>query len=186
MQDLLTLARRGVNITEVVNLNGVILKYLESPECSKLKEFNPDVEIKTDLAPNLFNIVGSPLHLSKTVMNLVSNAAEAMPEGGTVLIKTSNKYLDRPVKGYEKINEGYYVVLTVEDNGTGISKTDIEKIFDEFRQLDGSFTREYGGTGLGLAISKNLSKMMHGEIGVESTPGKGSTFWFKIPLDYEK
>ena len=82
VQDLLTLARRGVSVSEVVNLNEVAREYLTSPEFQRMKSFHPLVTIMTRLDPGLLNILGSPVHLSKTIMNLVSNAAEAMPEGG--------------------------------------------------------------------------------------------------------
>ena len=101
VQDLLTLARRGVAVTEVVNLNTMIREYLKSPEHEKLKSFHPKIQIETNLDENILNIMGSPIHLSKTVMNLVSNAAEAMPLGGKILISTENKYIDIPVKGYD-------------------------------------------------------------------------------------
>ncbi|MBA7668375.1 hypothetical protein ES703_76485 [subsurface metagenome] len=84
VQDLLTLARRGAAPAEVVNLNDIICKYLKSLEHEKLKSYQPGVEVETDLDAGLLNISGSHVHLSKTVMNLVSNAAEAMPEGGKV------------------------------------------------------------------------------------------------------
>ena len=79
VQDLLTLARRGVSITETVDLNIIINEYLNSPEFEKLKYYHPAVRFKVNLMPGLFKILGSPVHLSKTVMNLISNAAEAMP-----------------------------------------------------------------------------------------------------------
>ena len=82
VQDLLTLARRGVSISEVVNLNNTISEYLVSPEFDKLIAFHPLMKVQTHLDAALLNILGSPVHLLKTVMNLVSNAAEAMPDGG--------------------------------------------------------------------------------------------------------
>jgi len=63
------------------------------------------------------NSMGSPIHLSKTIMNLVSNAAEAMPDGGEITIATENRYIDHPIRGYDDIEEGEYVLLTVSDTG---------------------------------------------------------------------
>ena len=78
---MLTLARRGVAVTEVVNLNQIITDYLQSPEFMRLIEHHPSAKVVTELDTKLLNMIGSPVHLSKTIMNLVSNAAEAMPGG---------------------------------------------------------------------------------------------------------
>ncbi len=101
VQDLLTLARRGVSTNEIVNLNDVISEYLISPEFNKLNTFHPFIKIETCLDSSLLNIMGSPVHLSKTVMNLISNAAEAMAEGGTINLITEKRYIDQPISGYE-------------------------------------------------------------------------------------
>ena len=99
VQDLLTLARRGVQARKTVNLNAAITDYQKRPEFEALRSFHSNVQIKTRLEANLLSITGSPVHLEKTIMNLVSNAVEAMPRGGTVTISTSNEYLDRPIPG---------------------------------------------------------------------------------------
>ena len=94
VQDLLTLARRGVEATEVVNLNEIVSDYLLSPEHAKLELNHTNVTVERCLDENLLNILGSPVHLSKTVMNLVSNSAEAMPQGGKIIITTENRHID--------------------------------------------------------------------------------------------
>jgi len=111
VHDLLTLARRGVSISEVVNLNQIVSEHLESPEFKKIKQFHPGVEVEVHPEADLLNISGSPVHLSKMVMNLIANAAEAMVDGGTVRISTQNIYLDQPVAGYIEIEEGDYALL---------------------------------------------------------------------------
>jgi len=78
--------------------------------------------------------------------------------------------------------EGDQLLYGVADTGVGIAPEDQEKIFEEFRQVDGSHTRKEGGTGLGLAITKRLVEMHGGRIWVESEVGKGSTFWFTLPV----
>ncbi len=179
VQDLLTLARRGVVATEVVNLNNVIDDYIGSPECENLRKFHTDVNIKTDLEPYLLNIMGSSVHLSTTVMNMVSNAAEAMPGGGNIFISTRSKYIDKPIGGYDDVKEGDYVVFTVSDSGTGISSRDLEKIFEPF------YTKKVmgrSGTGLGMAVVWGTVKDHKGYIDVQSIEGKGTTFTIYFPV----
>ncbi|MCK4786369.1 MAG: PAS domain S-box protein [Desulfobacteraceae bacterium] len=183
VQDLLTLARRGVATMEVVNLNDIISKYLKSPEYKKLLSFHPLVKVNTDLVEDLLNISGSPVHFTKTVMNLVSNAAEAMPDGGTILISTENRYIDSPIKGYDDIKEGDYITLKVSDYGIGISSKDRERIFEPF------YTKKVmgrSGTGLGMAVVWGTVKDHQGYIDVQSTEGKGTTFILYFPATREK
>jgi len=179
VQDLLTLARRGVATMEVVNLNAIISEYLKSPECGKLRSFHPNVEVKTDLKGDLLNISGSKVHLSKSIMNLVSNAAEAMPGGGEMLISTESRYIDRPIGGYDEVEEGDYVVLTVSDTGVGIPTEDLERIFEPF------YTKKKmgrSGTGLGMAVVWGTVKDHKGYIDIQSVEGKGTTFTFFFPV----
>ena len=183
VQDLLTLARRGVATMEVVNLNDIISKYLKSPEYKKLLSFHPFVKVNTDLGEGLLNILGSPVHFTKTVMNLVSNAAEAMPDGGTILIYTENCYIDSPITGYDDIKEGDYITLKVSDYGIGISSKDIERIFEPF------YTKKVmgrSGTGLGMAVVWGTVKDHKGYIDVQSNEGKGTTFTLYFPATREK
>jgi len=183
VQDLLTLARRGVVTTEVVNLNNVIADYLKSPEHEKLQSYHPGVHLETHLKKDVLNILGSSTHLSKTVMNLVSNAAEAMPEGGKISVSMENRYIDRAIRGYEDVKEGDYVVITIADTGTGISPDDIEKIFEPF------YTKKKmgrSGTGLGMAVVWGTVKDHNGYIDVQSTEGKGTTFTLYFPVTREK
>ncbi len=179
VQDLLTLARRGLSITKVVNLNDIITEYLKSPEYKKLKSYNLNLHIKTSLATDLLNIEGSPVHLSKTVMNLVSNASEAMPKGGNLYISTENRYIDRTIKGYSDIAEGDYAIMTVADTGIGMSEEDISKIFEPF------YTKKVlgrSGTGLGMAVVWGTVKDHNGYIDVQSSEGKGTTFKLYFPI----
>jgi len=183
VQDMLTLARRGAGITEVVNLNDIILEYMKSPEHEKLKLYHPGVEIGTNIESDLLNISGSSVHLTETVMNLVSNAAEAIPAEGKIFISAENRYLGRPINGYDNIKEGDYTTLMVSDTGIGISKKDLERIFEPFysKKVMGR-----SGTGLGMAVVWSTVKDHKGYIDVQSTVGKGSTFTLYFPASREK
>jgi PAS domain S-box-containing protein len=183
VQDLLTLARRGVAVTEIVSLNEIISEYLKSLEFKKLASYHPTLEVEIRLDPKLPYIPGSPVHLAKTFMNLVTNAAEAMPGGGKVLIATENRYLDRPINGFEEVAAGDYTTLTVSDTGVGISQEDLERIFEPF------YTKKVmgkSGTGLGMAVVWGTVKDHNGYIDLQSTEGRGTTFTLYFPVTQKK
>lgn len=183
VQDLLTLARRGVAVTEIVSLNEIISEHLRSPEFKKLASHHPALEVEIRLDPNLPYIQGSPVHLAKTVMNLVSNAAEAMPGGGKVLITTENRIFDRPAGGFEEVAAGDYATLTVSDTGIGIMQEDLERIFEPF------YTKKVmgkSGTGLGMAVVWGTVKDHKGYIDLQSTEGQGTTFTLYFPVTSKK
>ncbi|MHB9097408.1 MAG: PAS domain-containing sensor histidine kinase, partial [Syntrophales bacterium] len=106
IEDLLTLARRGVSVADVINLNHVVSGFLRTPVFEKLQDYHPRVAFRTELDPGLMNIKGSPIHLEKAVMNLISNAAEAIAGNGEVMIRTENRYVDRALRGYDNVQEG--------------------------------------------------------------------------------
>jgi len=179
VRDMLTLARIGVADFEVISLNAVISEYLGSPEYKKLKSYYPGVEVECGLETDLMNILGSPAHLSKTIMNLVSNAAEAITEKGKITISSENRYIDRPISGYENVEEGDYIVFTVSDTGAGISPEDIKRVFEPF------YTKKKmgrSGTGLGMAVVWGTIKDHNGYIDVQSTVEKGTTFTLYFPM----
>lgn len=178
VQDLLTLARRGVSVRENVNLNNVIRDYLNSPEYQKLRFHHPGFYLDLDLADDLLDISGSCIHLTKTVMNLVGNAAEAITRQGTIRIQTRNRYVDSPLKGYDDIEEGDYVVLKVSDDGIGISEQDIERIFEPFYTKK---TMGRSGTGLGMAVVWGTVKDHKGYIDVQSSKARGTTVTVHLP-----
>jgi len=183
VQDLLTLARRGVSVQEVMNLNNLIDDYLSSPENQKMMEYHSDITVETNLQSDLFNIMGSPVHLSKTIMNLVSNAAEAMPNGGTISISTDNCYIDNSLRVYDAVDEGDYTTLTVSDTGIGISDKNVERIFEPFYTKK---TMGRSGTGLGMAVVWGTVKDHSGYIDVKSKLGEGSTFTLYFPVTRKK
>lgn len=110
-----------------------------------------------------------PAKLQQVLYNFLSNAIKFSPIGGQIEV-TANREADEHVK------------IAVTDHGPGIEPAQQEMIFEKFRQLDASVTRQHGGTGLGLAISKELVILLSGSIGVRSTPGEGATFWVVLPL----
>ncbi len=182
IQDLLSLARRGVTVSEVVDLNRVVSDYLRTPEFEKLKAYHLNVAIRSDIARGSLNVKGSPLHLGKVLMNLVSNAAEAISGPGTVTIRTESRRVDRPVRGCGDMREGDYAVLTVSDTGSGISPEDLGKIFEPF------YTKKVmgrSGTGLGLTVVWGTVKDHNGCIDVQSEEGKGTAFTLHFPLTAE-
>ncbi|CAB1062054.1 Adenylate cyclase (EC [Olavius sp. associated proteobacterium Delta 1] len=179
VQDLLTLARRGVEATEVVNLNLIVSEYLLSPEHAKLELNHSNVNIERILDENLLNILGSPVHLSKTIMNLVSNAAEAMLDGGTIVITTENRHIDKIMFGFDDINKGDYATIKVTDTGIGISPEDIERIFEPFYTKK---TMGRSGTGLGMAVVWGTVKDHRGYIDITSTEGQGTEITLYFPI----
>ncbi|MDH4331551.1 MAG: ATP-binding protein [Desulfobulbaceae bacterium] len=129
--------------------------------------FNLDV---ADDVPDL--VIGDPLRLGQVLINLVSNGIKFTSRGE---ITVSIRCLDRDEASVR-------LRFQVRDSGIGIPPEKLSRIFDAFEQADGSITRNYGGTGLGLTICKKLVGMMGGEIGVDSSPGSGSTFYFELPF----
>lgn len=123
------------------------------------------------LIPNAY--IGDNTRLRQIIINLTNNAIKYTKEGSvTIKIDTESIQKDHCLLKF-------YII----DTGIGISKKEQEKLFRAFSQIDSTTTRKYGGTGLGLAIAKNLSSLMGGDIGVESTEGKGSTFWFTAKIN---
>ncbi|MEM9463225.1 MAG: ATP-binding protein [Myxococcota bacterium] len=121
-------------------------------------------------------LVGDPARLRQVLTNLAANAVKFTPAGEIRVTAT-----------LEETREAEIVVrLTVSDTGEGIPSEKLERIFESFTQADMSTTRAHGGTGLGLAISRQLVKAMGGTIGVRSTVGQGSEFWFTVVLREEK
>jgi len=183
VEDLLTLARRGVaGNPKPIDLNTIVREYFNSPEFEKLKTYHPRLELQLHCETDLLAILGSAVHLKKTVMNLVANAAEAMPGGGTMMVSTTNNYLERQVKGYEQVREGDYCLLRVQDSGTGIDPTDLNRIFEPF------YTKKVmgrSGTGLGMSVVWGVVQDHHGYINVESVPGQGTLFELFFPVTRE-
>jgi signal transduction histidine kinase/ActR/RegA family two-component response regulator len=158
----LTLERIDFHLGEAVdNLLGLIGLKIREKELRFVSDLPPDLAART--------LLGDPLRLGQVLLNLVSNAIKFTPSGGEICLHA------RCV-----LEDDQHVLLRFEvrDTGIGMSTEEQQRLFTAFEQADSSMTRKYGGTGLGLAISKRLVHMMEGDIGVVSTPGNGSTFWF--------
>ena len=140
------------------------------------------VRLLVDLGPEIprMALLGDPLRIGQILLNLAGNALK-FSEHGSITVRA--RRLDEPL---EKQPEGVLLHIEVTDTGIGIAPEDQKRLFTAFEQADGSMTRKYGGTGLGLAISKRMVRLMGGEIGVNSTPGQGSTFWFTVRLKQGK
>jgi signal transduction histidine kinase len=125
------------------------------------------LEFVTRVAPDLPVAHGDAKRITQCLMNLAGNALKFTRQGRVEIA------VER---------QGDELVYRVTDTGIGIPKDELGKVFDEFRQVDGAVTREFGGTGLGLSITKRFIEMHGGRIWVDSEPGQGSTFWFAVPL----
>ena len=131
------------------------------------------LQLNIEIAPELpLMLRGDPLRIQQILLNFLSNAIKFTDQGQINLVV-------RPLSQNEN---GMLVRYEVRDTGIGLSSEAQSRLFTPFEQADTSTTRRYGGTGLGLAISRRLAEAMHGEIGVDSTTGQGSTFWFTVRL----
>ncbi len=127
--------------------------------------------LKVTAPPDLPLGRGDEVRITQVLLNLVGNAIK-FTEAGEIGIEA-------------RVSDGMFSV-SVSDTGPGISEADLQRIFGEFQQADSSSTRTRGGTGLGLAIAKRIIEMHGGSIGVKSSPGSGSTFWFTLPVQIDR
>ncbi|MEO5371357.1 MAG: ATP-binding protein [Magnetococcus sp. DMHC-1] len=148
-----------------------IIRNLQTSTLAKVqaKGLQMTLEMASDFPPVL---LGDPVRLTQVLSHLIDNACKFTLQGGLVI--SCKGMIDPP---------GIFVVdFSVRDTGIGMTPEQVAKLFQPFRQVDGSSTRRYGGTGLGLAICRQLLNLMGGEICVESTHGSGSTFFIRLPL----
>jgi len=178
VQDLLTMARRGRYEMSPVSINSIIENYLASPDFYDTKSRFSSVTMQTELQENVAMIYGSEAHLSKVIMNLILNAFDAMPHGGTLTVRTQSQLVEKLIGGFDNIESGLYTILTVSDTGIGISPKDIKRMFEPFYTK-----KEMGksGSGLGLAIVYGVVKDHNGYIDVRSELNEGSDFILYFP-----
>lgn len=181
-QNLLNLLNDILDLSKIesgrleLEYNAVDLNHLlnEILNIFSLKAEEQDLKLHVSIDKDLPDgLVLDEVRLRQVLINLVGNAIK-FTDGGYVRLSVTGS-LEEPVKST------YRLRFEVQDTGIGIPKDEQEHIFESFRQQSGQSNRKYGGTGLGLAISRRLVEKMDGKIGLESTPGEGSTFYFELP-----
>jgi signal transduction histidine kinase len=131
-----------------------------------------DLTLDLELHPDLCPIATDRTKLTQILVNLLANAVKFTPDGGRITLRARQS--------------AETTELSVSDTGKGIAPEDRDRIFEAFRQIDGSAEREYGGVGLGLAVVQRLAALLGGEIRVESELGRGSTFTLALPRRAER
>jgi signal transduction histidine kinase len=162
--------------TDVRSLIGDVITGMES----LIRTKGHKVTVELGDAPLLVN--ADEMRVRQVLFNLLSNAVKFTPAGGQVTVHAGQRRATLPITGGRRL-EREAVWVSVTDSGIGIAKEDLPRLFTEFSQVDGTFSRRFEGTGLGLALSKRFVEMHGGVIGVESKPGHGSTFWIELPLE---
>lgn len=184
VQDLITISRGFAGHRQPLDLNAVVEEFMASAECQAIQQRYPAGRLESSLAADLPTTHGSKVHIMKALMNLVINGFEAIDgtgRGGRLRIATRLRSVAHPLHGYETIQPGDYVLLTVEDDGGGIPPEDIEHIFEPFysKKILGR-----SGTGLGLTVVWNTLQDHGGHIDVASSQG-GTAFMLYFPASRE-
>ncbi len=178
-RQLLAFSRKNISRPMVHNINQNIKDIIKVFE----KILGEDIEVKVNLEQDLWNVKIDPVQVDQILMNLIANARDAMPKGGVLKIETKNVYLDDIyIKNHPNVVKGEYVLLVVEDNGTGMSEEVKSHLFEPFYT-----TKENGrGTGLGLATVYGIVKQNNGYIWCYSELGLGTVFKIYLPRCLEK
>jgi CheY-like chemotaxis protein/two-component sensor histidine kinase len=177
--DLLTFSRKQIINPQPVNLNNII----KSMESLLLRVIGEDIELSTVLSDTDLTIMADGTQIGQILMNLATNAQDAMPNGGSLIIRTDSVEINGEyIRTYGYGKPGPYVLLSVEDTGTGMDKNIRGRIFEPFFT-----TKEVGkGTGLGLSMVYGIVKQHDGYINIYSEPGRGTTFKIFLPLIQSK
>jgi PAS domain S-box-containing protein len=172
---LLAFSRRQISQPKVLDLNESVAQSMKMLQ----RVIGEDIVVVTHPEPDLGRVKADPIHIDQALMNLVVNARDAMPNGGTLTIETANVFLDDSYTGlHTGVKAGHYCMLAVSDTGTGMTPEVKSRIFEPFFT-----TKDSGkGTGLGLSIVYGVVKQSGGDIMVYSEDGKGSTFKLYFPM----
>ncbi len=181
VSDLLTVARGVATIREPHNLNIIVQEYLDSPEFEALRTSNQKITYDTHIQAESPIILCSPVHIKKILMNLVTNAAEAIDSAGSVFITTTNHFIEKSAGIELDLEAGHYLLLEIRDTGSGIPSKDLDHIFEPFysKKVMGK-----SGTGLGLTIVWNVVQDHQGSILAESDQ-QGTSFKIWLPVTEE-
>lgn len=178
VQDLLSMARRGRYQMSPVNLNAMIEKYLQSANYREQSQLHPLVQLELSLDPNLPSVNGSSHHLYTALMNLVVNAFDAIPKGGTLRIITETNPTSTCKRRLTQPDQSF-VRLRVSDTGCGIPEDVVDRIFEPYFS-----TKVVGrsGSGLGLAVVQGIIADHNGCIDIQSKVGEGTSFDIYLPI----
>jgi PAS domain S-box-containing protein len=173
-RQLLAFSRKDISNPVVHNIN----QNIKDMEKVIEKVLGEEIEVRITLDENIWNVKIDPVHVDQILINLITNAKDAMPKGGVLKIETKNVYLDSIyIKNHPNVIEGEYVLLMIEDNGMGMSEEVKAHLFEPFFT-----TKEKGrGTGLGLATVYGIVKQNNGYIWYYSEFGKGTVFKIYLP-----
>lgn len=176
--DLLTVARGVAASKETLNLNNLIVEYLNSAEHQNLMSRHQEVTCTSNLDPEISPIFCSKLHIRKCILYLTINAAEAIEQEGLITLATRNQFIEDNTEEEQVLAQGDYAVFSITDSGEGISEEDIQRIFDPF------YTKKVLGrssTGMGLSVIWNTVEEHGGSITVQSSD-QGTCFEMYLPV----
>jgi PAS domain S-box-containing protein len=177
-EDMMALARRGHFQQETVDLNGLVSQVVR-----QMGDRTGGIDVRLDFGSDVMLTIGSRSQLSRIVLNLLSNAIDAMHGSGTLTITTRNRYIDSPIGQYNRVEVGEYVEVAVSDTGSGIAEEIRDRIFDAF--FTTKTTEKRRGCGLGLSVVQTIVEDHMGYIDLETVVGRGTTFRVYLPVHRE-